>query len=89
MEGNINLGHIAEALTVINTPGSQPEQIHTANAYLTHCEEDPNFALALLEMFSSSPNSQLQLSSILLLTNVVKRNWVSRGRSTKANIPRD
>ena len=38
MEGNINLSHVAEALTLINTPGSQPEQIHAANAYLHQCE---------------------------------------------------
>jgi len=48
MEGSINMAHVAEALTLINAPGSQPDQIHKANAFISQCEEEPNFPLLLL-----------------------------------------
>jgi hypothetical protein len=37
MEGSSNLAHIAEALCLISAQGTQAEQVHQANAFLTVC----------------------------------------------------
>lgn len=82
MAQNINIHHIVEALNAIHLPGATPQQIHIANSYLTDCETQPEFPNLLLEIYQKSNEVQLQLSSILLFSNVIKRNWTNRGKST-------
>lgn len=72
--------HVGQALSAISAPNASPEQVAVANAFLQTCETNPAFPAALLSLYSSSPHPQLQLATILLLTNVLKRNWSSRTR---------
>jgi hypothetical protein len=74
------LEHVGQALSAISTPNASPEQVAVANAFLQTCETKSSFPAALLTLYSTSPHPHLQLSSILLLTNVLKRNWSSRTR---------
>ena len=79
MNRPIDLVRIAQALTVIHTQGSHPNDIHTANAFLAEMETAEGFAGGLLEIYAGS-EAGLQLSAVLLLGNVVKRGWAGRGR---------
>lgn len=80
MNKTINHEAIAQALTVIHTHGSHPNDIHVANAFLADLEGAEGFPMALMEIYAASSDVQLQLSTVLLLGNVVKRGWTSRGK---------
>jgi hypothetical protein len=82
MSQPVNAGHVVQALTAIHTPATPPEQIHLANAFLTDCETKADFPLVLLDIYAQTGDLQLQLSSILLFANVVRRNWTTRGKGT-------
>lgn len=76
MEGqSLNTQHITQALTVIHTKGATADDIKAANNFLTECENDPHFSAALLSIYSESSDYLLQIASLVLLTNVIKRNW--------------
>ena len=81
MTEDINIQFVVQALNAIHVQGATPEQIHIANSYLTNCEEHRQFPLTLLDIYSQTNDLQLQLSSLLLFTNVAKRNW-NRNQST-------
>ena len=82
MAENINIHHVVQALNAIHVQGATPEQIHIANTYLTNSEIQSQFPTILLDIYSQTNEVQLQLSSILLFTNVIKRNWTNRGKAT-------
>lgn len=84
MEPNppLNSHHIAQALTAIHTQGANSAEIKIANDFLAQCEAHPLFSTTLLSIYSESNNHQLQMSSLLLLTNVIKRNWNAKRSTT-------
>ncbi len=73
-----NYQHVVEALTVMVTQGASQGQIKAANDFLAACEASPAFSTTLLAIYSAATAPHLQLSALLLLTNVLKRNWSHR-----------
>lgn len=83
MESNaLSSAHIVEALATMNAAGATPTSIKSANDFLRDCEAHPHFPISLLNIFSEVESSQLQMCCLLLLTNVIKRNWNSKRSST-------
>jgi hypothetical protein len=77
MEANSSLNphHIIDALRTIQTQRANWQEIRAANDFLDQCETHPDFTTTILAIYSESSNYQLQLTSMILLTNVIKRNW--------------
>ena len=69
---------IADALNTIHNPRSRPHNVKMANDYLQQCEKEEGFPLYILQIYKEVPNTLMRVSSLLLLTNVVKRGWGRR-----------
>ena len=69
---------IAKALNTIHNPRSQPHNVKMANDYLHQCEQQQGFPQFILSIYTQAPQSLMRVSSLILLTNVVKRGWGRR-----------
>ena len=76
----LDSNHIIKAFDIISSAVQDSNLISQADAYLSNCESNPNFLIALLDIFSSLSEPRLQWQILVHFKILLKRNWPSKRR---------
>ena len=76
----LDTSNIIKAFEIISSGAQDHDLISQADSYLSNCELNINFPLALIEIFGTISDSRLQWQILVHLKTLFRRNWSSKRR---------
>ena len=83
---NLDPNTILQAFQVMTGDSQNREMIIQADNYLRECEQNKQFSLVLIDMFTKLQDDKVKLQILLHVKNVIRRNWTSSMRNTKGSV---